>query len=105
MVDCTFLSSSLFFSEDILLPLMAEVITKSQNPVLMESVHSIAQSLYRYKQSPSSVKLNRTYLNELGYHKLPSCATFDIEPETKREITKIVILLLDNLLFEVRTKK
>jgi len=91
--------------EDILLPIMSEVITRSQNPDLMESVHSIAQSLYSYKQSTTNTKLSRAYLNELGYHKLPGCATFDIEPEIKREIIKIVMLLLDNLLLEVRAKK
>ena len=84
--------------------MMSEVILKSQNSELIESVHSITQSLYNYKQGSSS-KLTRAYLNEIGYHKLPNCASFDIEPEIKREITKIVILLLDNLLKEVRSRK
>jgi hypothetical protein len=85
--------------------MMSEVILKSQNESLIESVHSITQSLYTFKQNVNSNKLTRSYLNEIGYHKLPNCSSFDIEPEIKREITKIVILLLDNLLKEVRSKK
>jgi len=88
--------------EETLAPMMSEVVQKSQNLVVLGCVHSIMESMFSFKQSS---KLTRTYLNEIGYHKLPECARFDIEPELKREVTKIVILLLDNLLKDVHDKK
>lgn len=83
--------------------MMAEILQKSQNPALIASVHSIMETSYRFKQT-NTQRLARPYLNEIGYHKLPDCATFDkIEPSMKREITKLVILLLENILKEVKS--
>jgi len=87
--------------EDILFPMMSEVLQRSQIPKLIESVHSIMESFYQYKQKNHSPPLTRLYLNEIGFHKLPECATFEIENEIRREITKLVILLVDNLVKEV----
>jgi len=89
--------------EDILFPMMSEVLrSKSQKPEIIEHVQSIMKSFYKQE---GSKKLNRTYLNEIGFHKLPKCATFTIDPDVKREITKLVILLLENILKEVRESK
>jgi len=91
--------------ETILFPMMSDVLQKSQNPELLEAVHSIMKSVYSYQQQTTKPRHNRMFLNEIGYHKLPDCAQFNIEPEAKREITKLVILLLENLLKEVQQVK
>lgn len=83
---------------------MSEVLLKTQIPELIEAVHSIMQSIYLYKEKINP-KLSRTYLNEIGFSKLPECASFDSsEIEIKREITKLVIILLENILKEVQEK-
>jgi hypothetical protein len=92
-------------SESILFPMMADVLQKSQNPDLLESVHAVMKTMFSYQHSAAGKnKLTRMFLNDIGYHKLPECATFNIEPEAKREITKLVIVLLENLLKDVSEK-
>lgn len=95
---------SFFAIEHIVIPLIDEVIQKSQNPVLIQAVKDILSLVYIHKLKNSS-KLSKDYLTEIGFPKLANCGSFEIDKEDKREISKVVILLLDNLLKEVRSKK
>jgi len=90
--------------ESILFPIMSDVLQKSQNLALIEAIHSILQSSFHYhqQQTPEIKTLNRSFLNEIGFHRLPECASFVIDQEVKREVTKLVILLLENILKEMK---
>jgi len=90
--------------EGLFFPLAHEVLKKSENQQLLQAVHSIMETYYKFKQEKPNSKLNRDYLQEIGFPKLPDCATFEIEPEMNREITKLVILLLENMLSENQFK-
>jgi hypothetical protein len=81
------------------------VLKRSENPQLLQSVLSIMETFYQFKQSAPNTKLNIDYLQEIGFQKLPDCATFEIDAGSKREITKLVVVLLENLLQEVQYKR
>lgn len=94
-----------FSSESIVVPMMTSVLEKGQNPAIIDSAHSIMQTHFTYKQQNPVPKLNRMFLSEIGYHKLPECAIFNAEADQKREITKLVILLLENIMKEIKSGK
>jgi hypothetical protein len=86
-----------------IVPMMTELLHKSQNAQLLEAVESVMQLVYSTELSQS--KMSITYLNEIGFHKLPESGIFEKETEVKREIIKLTCLVLDNLLVEIRDKK
>jgi len=89
--------------EDILFPRMCDVLLKDQNPALVDCVNNIMESHYKLSKAAIPVrKITRAYLSEIGFHKLPECATFEIEPAVKQEVIKLIVLLLDNILKESR---
>ena len=67
---CAFLSLAL--SEDTLFQLMSDALQKSQNPVLIENVQSIMQSISVHKQQfGNNVMFTKKYVLSLSFLSLP----------------------------------
>lgn len=84
---------------------MTELVSKSQSEVLIQILQEILSTVYAYKEANPHSTYTKAYLKEIGYPRLPEAISFDLDPEIQREVTKIVILLVDNLMKEIQEKK
>eukprot|EP01119_Soliformovum_irregulare_P019017 TRINITY_DN5943_c0_g1_i1.p1 TRINITY_DN5943_c0_g1~~TRINITY_DN5943_c0_g1_i1.p1 ORF type:complete len:2529 (-),score=855.67 TRINITY_DN5943_c0_g1_i1:42-7628(-) len=91
--------------KDLMLFMKETVLKVSEKASLLESAYKIMEALWHFKSLSTGNHKGTSYLNEIGYPKMSDCASWEIDPDMKREITKLVIVLLENLLAEVQNAR
>jgi len=88
---------------DILVDKLEKVIIKSQNQAIIDSVMDISRIMFS-KEMEEAEKLDKEYLNQIGFKGLQQCNSFKISEGQQTEIKEIVCQLVDEIL-NVKPKK